>query len=138
MLFSSHTAFYDHLQYITGSPNASPLDVVLVQAESSLNIRNNTLPHLSADTSDLNLSTDDDAIVALSQEQNYKVRLTVSRHNSSLNPIFSKFNSSAVPDFLDRSFLHLSKRNHIRLVVKLILKSTDLYRKNRQADSTFW
>lgn len=66
----SLTAPNDHLSCIRGSPNASPLDILAVQAKPSVDVCNDTPSNLSSDPTDLDKLTDDDDTVDLFQKCN--------------------------------------------------------------------
>lgn len=80
--------------------NASDPDVVAVQTETSVDICNDTPSYSLADTTDLEIPTDNDDIVALFQKPNYMVCISVGKHHFFLHPFVSTFDNGAVPNLV--------------------------------------
>lgn len=116
-----HPIFNDHLPYTTGLPNASPSDVVATQAESFVDIGNDTSSHSSTDTTDLNIPTNDGDIVAVFQKLKCNILLNVVIQYT-LYPVVSTLDTGADPNLVDLSFLHPLWRKHTRPAIKLRLK----------------
>lgn len=90
------------------------------------NIRDDTLSHSSADTTNLDILEHDDDTVALFQKRNCKVCLSVGVHRSSVHLIVSTLDTGVGPNLVGRSFLRPSWRKLVRAVVKLELKSASI------------
>lgn len=79
-------------------------DFVTVKAESSVDIRSDTPLHLFVDTTDLDISTDENYIIALFKECNNKVRFSVCMYRSSLHPFVSAFDTGPGLELVNGSF----------------------------------
>lgn len=95
-------------------PSAPHPDVVAVETETSVDIRKDTLSYPFADTTLLDIPTDDhECIGALLKKHSYKVCFSVEMHHSSLHPVDSTFDTGTIWNVVHRSFLRPSWRTHI-------------------------
>lgn len=106
------------------SPNAPSPALVAIQTRASVEIHNDTPSHLSKDTTDPAILTQEYDIVIAFPQLNNNAPLRVDVHHSSLHSLVSTFDTGAGPNSVDRSFLRPSLRKHSIPVVKLRLKST--------------
>lgn len=121
-------------------PKASDPDVVAGQSETSLHIRDSPPSYQLADTTEVDIPTDDNGVITLFQKHNYKVELRVGMKGSSLHPVVSAFSTDAGPISVDQRFLSPSfRKNSIRRQVtsKIGFEPADPHQRHHQAGGSF-